>query len=91
MVAWAGFDADSFAVTVGKNRLRWYHSSAPARRGFCGECGSSFLFKSEKWPGEVHVCLTNLQGPIDREPETHVHYGSHVPWLESADDLPRTV
>jgi len=89
VVTWVGFRADGFRVTAGESTLRWYHSSAPARRGFCGECGSSFLFCSEKWPDQVHVCLTNLQGPIDREPEGHVYYASHVPWLQLADDLPR--
>jgi hypothetical protein len=91
VVTWVGFNSDSFRITVGENSLRWYRSSAPAQRGFCGDCGSSFLFQSERWPGEMHVCLTNLQGPIDREPESHVHYDTHVPWMSLADDLPRRV
>jgi len=91
IVTWVGFNSDSFRITVGANSLRWYRSSAPARRGFCGDCGSSFLFQSERWPGEMHVCLTNLQGPIDREPEAHVHYDTHVPWMSLADDLPHRV
>ena len=89
VVTWAGFAGEGFEITVGQNTLRWYNSSAPARRGFCGECGSSFLFQSEKWPGEMHVCLSNLHDAIDREPEAHVHYDTHVPWLELADELPR--
>jgi len=30
-----------------------------------------------------------MLNPIDREPEGHVHFDSHVSWLELADDLPR--
>ena len=91
LVTWVGFNSDSFRVTAGADILRWYHSSAPAQRGFCGDCGSSILFRSERWPGEMHVCLTNLIDPIDREPESHAHYDTHVPWLSLADDLPRQV
>jgi hypothetical protein len=89
LVTWVGFDGDSFRVTAGENTLRWYRSSAPAQRGFCGDCGSSILFRSERWPGEMHVCLTNLVDPIDREPESHAHYDAHVPWLILGDELPR--
>jgi hypothetical protein len=91
VVTWVGFKAEGFRVTVGENLLRWYSSSALARRGFCGDCGSSFLFQSEKWPGEMHVSRTNVLDPLDREPEGHVHFDSHVPYLELGDELPRKV
>lgn len=89
LVTWVGFKADAVRFTVGENRVIWYASSAPAQRGFCSQCGSSFLFRSEKWPDELHVSLTNLLGPIDREPEAHVYYGSHAAWLTLGDNLPR--
>ena len=89
LVTWVGFQRSKFRITVGESCLRWYCSSAPAKRGFCDKCGSSFLFQSERWPDEMHVSLTNLQDPIDRQPEGHVHFDSHVDWLELADDLPR--
>ena len=89
LVTWVGFNEDDVSFTVGENRVTWYSSSAPAQRGFCGACGSSFLFRSERWPGELHISLTNLHGPIDREPEAHVFYDSHVPWLELGDELPK--
>ena len=89
VVTWLGVKEEGFQVTVGENCLRWYASSAPARRGFCGECGSSFLFQSEKWPGEMHISLTNIHDAVDREPEAHVHYDTHAGWLSLADELPR--
>jgi len=89
VVTWVGVKADNFRLTSGADSLCWYRSSAPAQRGFCGECGSSFLFQSEQWPGEMHICRSNLKDPIDREPEGHVHYDSHAPWLQLGDELPR--
>lgn len=89
LVTWVGFRADAVTFTVGETRVSWYASSPPAQRGFCGQCGSSFLFRSERWPGELHISLTNLFGAIDREPEAHVFYGSHAPWLVLGDKLPR--
>ncbi len=91
LVTWVGFAAAGFRLVAGEHSLRWYRSSAPAQRGFCGDCGSSIFFQSERWPGEMHVALGNLLEPLDREPEAHVHYDSHVGWLELADDLPRKV
>ena len=89
LVTWVGFSEESVEFTVGENRLTWFASSPAAQRGFCGVCGSSFLFRSEKWPGELHISLTNIHEPIDREPAGHVHYSSHVGWLELGDELPR--
>ena len=91
VVTWVGFAAEGFRLTTGEHSLRWYASTAPAQRGFCGECGSSLFFRSTKWPDEMHVSLANIHGQLDRQPEGHVHYGSHVSWLQLADDLPRKV
>lgn len=91
VVTWAGFKTDDVEFTLGENRISWFHSSPQAQRGSCATCGSSFLFRSERWPDELHICLANFHGPIDREPEGHVYYDSHVPWLQLGDDLPRKV
>jgi hypothetical protein len=89
LVTWVGFNASDVTFTVGENRINWHASSPPAQRGFCSECGSSFLFRSEKWPDELHISLTNIHGEIDRAPEGHVYFSAHVPWLTLGDDLPR--
>jgi hypothetical protein len=89
VVTWVGFAEEKFHLTRGEQSLRWYASSAAAQRGFCGECGSSMLFRSERWPGEIHIALANILDPIDREPEGHTHFATHVDWLPLADELPR--
>ncbi len=50
---------DSLRLT-GEAALRWYASSAFARRGFCGTCGSALFWKPADHP---HVAI--LAGSLD--------------------------
>lgn len=86
-VTWVGAAADR--VTFDDFRLRWYASSDDAERGFCGDCGSPLFFRSERWPGELHVVRASFHGDIDREPEAHVFFDTHVPWFPITDSLPK--
>ena len=85
-VTWAGFESDHFILNKGDHHLKWYESSPGARRGFCGTCGSTMLFESERWAGETHVALACIEGPIDREPAAHAFFDAHVHWMP-IDDL----
>ncbi len=80
-VTWAGFEESRFHLQQGERELTWYPSSPGAERGFCKVCGSSLLFRSERWAGEVHVALGTLDGPIDRKPQAHVFHDTHVDWM----------
>lgn len=80
-VTWVGFANDQFTLLSSEQDLRWHESSPGARRGFCSTCGSSLLFESKRWAGETHVALASLDGPIDRKPQAHVFYNSHVDWM----------
>jgi hypothetical protein len=86
-VTWAGFESSRFRVIRGADQLAWYTSSAGARRGFCPVCGSTMLFESERWPGETHVALGCLDGPIDRRPQANVFFDAHVDWMPIDEDL----
>ena len=88
-VTWFGIEKAQFALTAGAEQVAWYRSTAPARRGFCSRCGSTLFFESDGWPGEIHIALANMEGPIDRAPAAHVFYDSHVSWVELGDDLRR--
>ncbi len=88
-VTWFGVERTQFAMTSGEEQLVWFHSSPPARRGFCGRCGSTLFFESERWPDEIHIALAHMEGPIDRAPAAHVFYDTHVDWFEVSDDLRR--
>jgi hypothetical protein len=88
-VTWAGFDTSRFALEPGAAAPTWYESSPGARRAFCPHCGSPMFFQSTRWPGEMHVARALIEGTMDREPEAHVFYESHVAWLQLDDALPK--
>jgi hypothetical protein len=89
-VTWVGLDANQCRIDDPKSRLTWYASSTGAERGFCGQCGSTLFFRSVRWPGELHATLANFDGPVDRQPQAHVFWDTHVDWVRLGDDgLPR--
>ncbi len=90
-VSWIGYPAADCRIDDAHGQLRWYASSPGAERGFCATCGSSLLFRSERWPGELHVAVAALDAVPDRQPQAHVFWSSHVEWsgVDPADGLPR--
>ena len=92
-VTWVGLDADQCRIEDPRGHLAWYRSSDQGERGFCSRCGSTLFFRSERWAGELHVTLANFAGPVDRLPQAHVFWDSHVDWvkLDDEDGLPRKV
>jgi hypothetical protein len=90
-VTWVGLDEQRCRIDDPQRCLRWYHSSARAERGFCSQCGSSLFFRSPRWPGQLHVTLASFDGPVDRAPQAHVFWDTHVDWvqLDPGDGLPR--
>jgi hypothetical protein len=91
VVTWVGFAAEQVRIADPQSRLQWYDSTpGVARRGFCGRCGSMLFFRSSRWPDELHIVRANFTAPVDREPQVHVSWEAHVPWLVIGDDgLPR--
>ncbi len=87
-VTWVGAAAEQ--VSIDASSLRWHRSSEKAERGFCTNCGGNLFFRSERWPGEIHIVRANFHGDIDREPQAHVFFESHVPWFPITDQLPKS-
>jgi len=88
-VTWVGVSDDDCHIHDPQSQLQWYRSSPEAQRGFCKTCGSTLLFKSSRWPGEIHITLANFQKPVDKTPQVHAFWESHVDWITIDDDLPR--
>lgn len=87
-VTWVGMPAG--AVTIGAPELlRWHTAESGGSRGSCSRCGSPMFFRSARWPGELHIARALFTAPLDREPQMHGYYDSHVSWVTLADDLPR--
>ena len=42
-----------------------------------------------KWPGELHIVRANFTEDVDRLPQVHAYYETHVDWLSVEDDLPK--
>ncbi len=88
-VTWAGFKESDVVIEDPEHALTWYSATENAYRGFCSHCGSTVFFKSVRWPGELHITVVNIHQALDREPQIHVHWDSHQPWLLQVDQLPR--
>jgi hypothetical protein len=67
-----------------------YASSDHGVRSFCRRCGSSLFCESTARPDQIDVVLANMEGPIDRPPELHIHFDDRAPWVVVPEDgLPR--
>ena len=88
-VTWAGFKEADVVIDDPEHALKWYSATENAYRGFCGVCGSTVFFKSARWPGQLHLTVVNLHGPLDKAPQMHVNWDGRQPWLAQADQLPR--
>lgn len=53
-------------------------------------CGSTLLFRSTRWPGEVHVATANFDGDeIGRLPTAHIFHSDRAAWFGCTDELPK--
>ena len=86
-VTWVGMEAAQVQVDDRQNQLNWYESSEGAARGFCGKCGTSMFFKSQRFPGELHLTLAAFDEDIDRAPQAHANYDAHIDWMPIDDTL----
>ena len=87
-VTWVGMASDRVQVG-GDTALCWFDSPGGGERAFCKCCGSSLFFRSRHWPGELHIARALFAEPLDRAPQAHAYYDTHVSWVRVADDLPK--
>ncbi len=87
-VTWLGVSEEKFVLLKGENQVSWYQSSRQSRRGFCPTCGTTMFYASKLSPGEMHIASACIEGPVDREPQAHVFFDQHVPWIHINDGLP---
>jgi hypothetical protein len=88
-VTWVGVEDSGCTLADPQGLFRRHRSSVEGERGFCSRCGSSFWFRSSRWPGEVHLTLANFDTPVDRAPQAHAFYDTHVDWYAVNDSLPK--
>jgi hypothetical protein len=88
-VTWIAIPRTQVAVDRGTELLTRYESSEHGSRSFCSRCGSSLFCVSNRHPDVVDIPLGNMDGPIDRAPESHIYFDDRAAWTVVADDLPR--
>ena len=89
LMAWAGIAVGQFIITRGDPAR--FSSSPGVDRTFCTQCGTSLTIFSEEFPEEIYVAVSALDEPDSTQPEIHIWRAHRLPWLETADDLPRYV
>jgi len=91
---WIGFKTSDYEIVDPEGLFKIY-DSGKADRGFCSHCGSSFFFKNHpeneatEWKGYIYFTKANITTDIDFEPQEHIFYESHAPWIQIADELPK--
>jgi hypothetical protein len=88
-VTWFGVPWTQTKVIEGEDLLTRYSSSPHGTRSFCSACGTSLFCESEHHPDHVDIPLANMEGEIDKAPEMHFFFDSHVGWVPLDDKLPR--
>ncbi len=82
-------------IEVDPDRIEWsgprndYQSSPGTFRGFCPTCGTRLYFRSDRWPGELHIHAATLDDPSLYHPDCQVVMHERAPWLDGLDALPR--
>ena len=70
--------ADADLKFTNRSGLKWFQSSPIAKRGFCGECGSS-LFWKENNSDVTSICAGSIDG------KTGLKLGGHIFTADAGD------
>ena len=68
--------------------LKWYSSSAEAKRGFCKECGSSLFFKFNN-EDKIYVGSGTLDGVTNLKTGMHIFVADKGGYYDISDELPQ--
>ena len=71
-----------------KRGLKWFRSSDSARRGFCGECGSSLFWEGDGL-GYTAVMAGTLDAPTGLRLARHIWTADCGDYYDLADNLPQ--
>jgi len=76
-------------ITIVEGRgLKWYASSARARRGFCGECGTGLFWEPVDQPG-TGILAGTLDQPTGLATIGHIFVAEKCDFTEIAGDAPQ--
>ena len=75
--------ADADLKFTQQEGLKWYTSSAEAKRGFCKECGSSLFWKMTG-AKRTSICAGSIDGKTDLKLGGHIYCASAGDYYEIA-------
>jgi hypothetical protein len=78
--AWIAVDRAGIRL-VDQRGLKWFE----AKRGFCGECGSS-LFWDEAGDPKLAICPGTVDAPTELTSKAHIYVASKGDYYELPDD-----
>lgn len=84
---WASVNVPMSGFSV-MGDVRWFDSSATAKRGFCPTCGS-FLFWKAHDEDEVGVALGSLGSPTGLKLERHIFTADKGDYYDIAGHVPQ--
>lgn len=87
VMAWAAFIRGAFEWTEGEPTK--FNSSPAVTRTFCGCRGTSLTIADEGYADDIYVATASFDEPHTFAPEFHIWRSERLPWLETADRLPR--
>lgn len=87
VMAWAGVPTAS--VSIEGDSIGRFESSPGVERTFCNRCGTSLTISADTFPDQVYVAIAALDDAASIAPEVHIWRSERLPWLETADELPR--
>jgi len=71
-----------------KGQPKAIRSSPPVLRTFCGDCGTTFTYAHEDWPGMIDVTIATLDRPDAFPPVKEIWLDESVAWEPINDELP---
>ena len=83
---WSSAQVDVPALDI-SGEVRWFASSANAKRGFCPVCGS-FLFWKAHDEDAVSFSMGSLDGPTGLTLEKHIFTSEKGDYYNIADGVP---
>jgi hypothetical protein len=74
---------------ISRTELKWYVSSAGARRGFCGRCGST-LFWEAAGRDSISIAAGTLDGATGLATACHIFVADKGDYYELTDGVPQS-
>ncbi|RWP95754.1 GFA family protein [Mesorhizobium sp.] len=88
LTIWIGYRREQVRFTSGIPKS--FSKTSGVQRTFCAECGSSISYMDEGLKDEIWLTIGFMDRPERFEPKAHGFWRMKLPWIQFADELPRS-